>query len=193
MKLFILKVIFITLGFAVIQPSQASLDFFAELGIHDGGDDVLTVNFTDGTSRDIQAGEFLSVGLGVAWDMGEYLESRLYAGWLGDDVSATNGNVKLNRWTSNFMLFLKAGGWRFGGGAAYHWDVKLDGSGDATNASADFEDAFGVVAEVDYYFTENAYVGLQYLNMDYDRLATMSNSAKTFDASSIGLTIGGRW
>jgi hypothetical protein len=192
MKLF-LKAAIITFGFAVIPPSQAALDFFAELGIHDGGDDLVTVYFSDGTDRDVQAGEFFSLGLGVAWDMGEYLETRLYAGWLGDDVSANNGDVKLNRWTSNFMLFFKTGGWRFGGGVAYHWDIQLEGSGVASNASADFDNALGGVAEIDYYFTENAYVGLQYLSMDYDRLATMGNSAQTFDASSIGLTIGGRW
>ena len=48
-------------------------------------------------------------------------------------------------------------------------------------------------AEINYYFNENAYVGLQYLKIDYDRLATLGNSARTLDASSIGLIIGGRW
>lgn len=43
------------------------------------------------------------------------------------------------------------------------------------------------------FINENAYVGLQYLKIDYDRLATLGNSARTFDASSIGLIIGGRW
>ena len=88
---------------------------------------------------------------------------------------------------------MSQGGWRFGGGAAYHWDVELDGSGVASNASAEFDDAIGVVAEIDYYFSENAYVGLQYLNIEYDRLATLGNSALTFDASSFGLIIAGRW
>jgi len=175
------------------QPAFAAFDFLAELGIHNGGDDLITVNFTDGTSRDLQAGEFLSLGAGVAWDMGSVMEWRLYAGWKGDEVAASNGSVKLNRWTSNFMLFFNAGDWRFGGGAAYHWDVKLEGSGVATSASADFDDATGTVAEIDYYFNENAYIGLQYLKIEYDRLATNGNSARTFDASSIGLMIGGRW
>jgi hypothetical protein len=193
MKSQFLKTVVIALGLFIIYPAQASLDVLVELGIHDGGDDVITLNFTDGSSRDMQAGEFLSLGAGVAWDIGSVMETRLYAGWKGDEVSATNGSVKLNRWTSNFMLLFKAGGWRFGGGVAYHWDVKLDGSGDATNASAEFDDAIGAVAEIDYYFNEYAYVGLQYLNIEYDRRATLGNSARTFDASSIGLTIGGRW
>lgn len=188
-----LKAVVIALGFVITQPAQAALDIMVELGIHDGGDDIITVNFTDGSSRDMQAGEFLSLGAGVAWDIGSVMETRLYAGWKGDEVSADNGSVKLNRWTSNFMLLFKAGGWRFGGGAAYHWSIELDGSGAATNASAEFDDALGAVAEIDYYFNENAYVGLQYLNIEYDRRATLGNSARTFDASSIGLTIGGRW
>ena len=91
------------------------------------------------------------------------------------------------------MLFYKAGAWRYGGGAAYHWNVKLGGSGDASDASADFDDAWGAVAEVDYFFNENIYVGLQYLNMEYDSQANTTYPAKSFDASSIGVTLGGRW
>lgn len=186
------RLFLLTLGLLISCPVIA-LDIFGEIGIHDGGDDLITLNFTDGSSRDLQAGEFLSLGFGVAWDLGSVMEGRLYAGWKGDEVSASNGSVKLNRWTSNLMLLFKAGGWRFGGGAAYHWDVELDGSGAAANASAEFDDAVGVVAEIDYYFSEYAYIGVQYVDIEYDRLATLGNAARTFDASSIGLTIGGRW
>ena len=193
MKAQIVKVLFLGLGLFVVQLALTSLDILAEIGIHDGGDDLITVNFTDGSSRELQAGEFLSLGAGIAWDMGSVMEGRLSVGWKGDEVSATNGSVKLNRWTSNFMLLFVAGNWRFGGGAAYHWDVQLEGSGDASSASADFDNAAGAIAEIDYYFNENAYVGLQYLNIEYDRQATLGNSARTFDASSIGVTIGGRW
>ncbi len=193
MKAQIFKILVLGIGLFAVQPALAALDFLAEIGIHEGGDDLITINFIDGSSRDLQAGEFLSLAGGIAWDMGSIMEGRLTAGWKGDEVSATNGSVKLNRWTSDFMLFFKAGGWRFGGGAAYHWDVQLEGSGDASSASADFDNAAGAVAEIDYYFNENAYIGLQYLNIEYDRQATLNNSARTFDASSIGLIIGGRW
>lgn len=186
----------IILGFflaSIYSPANADFDFLLELGLHEGGDDLVTVGFSDGTNRSIQAGEFISLDAGIAWDWGEVMEARLVGGWKGDEISADNGGIDYSRWTSNFLLMFKAGNWRFGGGATYHWDIELEGSGSAVSASAEFDDALGYIAEVDYYFHEKAFVGLQYTIIEYDRLATLGNSAASFDANSIALVIAGRW
>lgn len=174
------------------QSANAELDFLGQIGLHGGGDDVVTALFTDGSSEEIKAGEFLEIDLGVAWDMG-ILEARITGGWKYDTITAENGELDFQRFTSQALLLFAAGDWRFGGGAAYHFEIELDGSGVAEAADAEFDDALGYVAEIDYYFTENAYVGLQYLDIEYDRTTAYGQTAQTFDASSIGLVVAGRW
>ncbi len=172
--------------------AMADLDFLAELGIHVGGDDLITATFTDGSTAKIKAGEVLALDLGVAWDMG-MMEGRVTGGWKFDSISAVDGDIDFSRFTHQFILLFKTGDWRFGGGYAYHFDVEIDGSGAASVADSEFDDALGWTAQMNYFFTEKAYVGLVYTDIEYDRLATLGNSTKTFDASSIAFTIGGRW
>lgn len=174
------------------QSANAELDFLGQLGLHGGGDNVVTALFTDGSSESIKAGEFLSIDLGIAWDMG-ILEGRITGGWKYDTITATNGSLDFQRFTTQGLLLFAAGDWRFGGGAAYHFKIELDGSGVAESADAEYDNALGYVAEIDYYFTENAYVGVQYLNIEYDRTTAFGQTAATFDASSIGLVFAGRW
>ncbi len=174
------------------STAMASLDFLAELGIHSGGDDLITATFTDGSSSTIKAGEFFALDLGIAWDMGS-IEGRLTGGWKYDNISAVDGDIDFTRFTHQFILLYKAGDWRFGGGYTYHFNVEVDGSGAASVADSEFDDSLGWTAQINYFFTEKAYVGLVYTDLDYDRLPTLGNTSKTFDAGSIALTIGGRW
>jgi len=182
----------IALFVSVAPPVLADIDFLAELGIHTGGDDLVTATFTDGSSSTIKAGEILAIDLGVAWDMG-IMEGRATGGWLYDSISAVDGSIDFSRFTHQLVLLFKAGEWRFGGGYTYHFNVELDGSGAASVADSEFDDALGWTAQANYYFTDNAYVGLVYTDIEYERLATLGNSPRTFDASSIAFTIGGRW
>jgi len=176
----------------VSQHVRAELDFLTELGIHAGGDDLITVTFTDGSTSKIKAGEVLAIDLGIAWDMG-VIEGRVTGGWKYDSISAVDGDIELTRYTHQFLLLYKTGAWRLGGGYVYHFKIELDGGGVASIADSEFDDTFGWTAQVNYFFSESAYVGLTYTDVDYDRLATLGNTSKTFDASSVAFTIGGRW
>jgi len=176
----------------VSQSARAELDFLGQIGLHGGGDDVVTALFTDGSSEEIKAGEFLAIDLGIAWDMG-IMEGRITGGWKYDTITAENGDLDFSRYTAQGLLLFAAGDWRFGGGVAYHFAIELDGSGVASGADAEYDDALGYVAEIDYYFSEKVYVGVQYLDIEYDRTTAFGQSAATFDASSIGVVIAGRW
>ena len=174
------------------QTARADFDFMGGIGIHEGGDDVVTALFTDGTEETIQAGEFISFDLGVAWDMGP-LEGRISGGYRYDEITADNGKLVYSRYTTTGLLLAAIGNWRFGGGATYHFNIDLEGSGVGTPASAEFDDAVGYIGEIDYYFNPKAYVGLQYTDIEYDRTTAFGKTAQTFDASSIGLVLVGRW
>lgn len=186
------KILILGVFLLFASPAHAELDFLVALGLHGGGDDVVTAVFTDGTSEEIKAGEFLTLEAGVAWDMG-FLEGRVTGGWKYDTITAENGSLDFQRFTGQGLLLVAAGDWRFGGGAAYHFNIELDGSGAASGADAEFDDAVGYVAEIDYYFSEQVYLGIQYLNIEYDRTNAFGQTPETFDGSSVGLVIAGRW
>lgn len=136
------------------SPVSADIDFLAELGLHFGGDDLITVTFSDGSSSTIKAGEFFALDLGVAWDMGN-MEGRVTGGWKYDGISAADGKIDLSRYTHQFILLFKTGKWRFGDGYTYHFNVEVDGSGVASVADSEFDDALGWTAQTNYFFTEN--------------------------------------
>jgi len=187
------KYILLFSGFLLFsQTARADFDFMGGIGIHEGGDDIVTALFTDGTEETIQAGEFLSIDLGVAWDMG-FLEGRMAGGWRYDTITADNGKLNFQRFTAQALLLAAIGNWRIGGGGTYHFEIELDGSGVGSPASAEFDNAIGAIAEIDYYFTPKAYIGLQYTHIEYDRTTAFGQTAQTFDASSIGIVIAGRW
>lgn len=186
------KILILGVFLSLTNPAHAELDFLGVLGLHGGGDVVVTALFTDGSTEEIKAGEFLTLEAGVAWDMG-FLEARVTGGWKYDTITAENGSLDFQRFTGQGLLLVAAGDWRFGGGAAYHFNVKLDGRGDASLAEAEFDNALGYVGEIDYYFTEQVYLGIQYLNIEYDRTSANGQIPQTFDGSSVGVVIAGRW
>lgn len=182
--------------FAYSQTANADIDFMGGIGFHKGGDTIVSVLYVEGsepaTLETLEAGELLSLDLGVAWDMG-FLEGRVTGGWMYDTITGNNGSLTFQRFNATGLLMVALGDWRFGGGTTYHFDVKLEGKGDVAGLSAEFDDAIGAIAEIDYYFNKKAYVGLQYIKIEYDRTTAFGQTAQTFDASSIGLVVVGRW
>lgn len=177
----------------VLSPSaRADFDFMGGLGIHEGGDDIVTANFTDGSVETIQAGEFVALDAGVAWDMG-ILEARITAGIRYDTITADNGKLDFTRYTATGLLMIAVGDWRFGGGSTLHFNIKLNGEGVGSSNTSSFDDAIGAVAEIDYYFNPRAYFGVVYTRIEYDRTSDFGQTPQTFDASSIGLVLVGRW
>lgn len=165
---------------------QAETRFMLETGLHAGGDDLVTVTFSDGSTEDIDAGGLISLGAGVSSDLSENLELRFVFNYKIDQVTASNGSIDFSRWVSNLSLMYKIDPWRVGGGLAYHSGIELDGDGVASVISADFDNATGYLLEIDYFWNEHFYLGAQYTDIEY----TYTGTSTDVDASSIGVVLG---
>lgn len=190
--MYLQKLVLVFLFIFVVDIANAEVDFIAGMGLHSGGDTLATVIFTDGSNEKIKAGELVSIDLGMVWDM-ESMEGRAMIGMKNDQITATNGDLDFTRYTSQIMLFYPLERWYFGGGLTYHFDIELDGSGQASVANAKYRNALGYMAEIDYYFNSWFFIGLQYTDIEYDRSTSYGKSERTFDGSSIGIVFAGRW
>jgi hypothetical protein len=152
--------------------------FLVQLDLDMGGDDLAHLEFTDGESQDVKAGQ------GVAFGVGGYVRpvesvSFEIQGIIGYKVvftAADNADIKVTR--TMFQLngiYRFANDWYAGGGYTRHMGIKLDGDGFFDDF--EFDDASGFTAEFGW-----RWVGLHYTKMDYS-----SPGYEDADASHVGI------
>lgn len=171
----------------------SAADFVLEGGLHFGGDRMAEVIFTTGSSDEIKAGELISFSLGAAFDLSTAVQSRLTFGIKIDEISATNGYISFARYPLDLVFLYRVDRWGFGGGLTYHFNPSLDGSVIAADFKADFENALGLLGEIDWYFSQGGYLGLLYTVIDYKSVPTATTNAATVNGDSIGIILGGRF
>ncbi|MDH5472682.1 MAG: hypothetical protein OEY87_10955 [Gammaproteobacteria bacterium] len=175
---------------AIATASNADNRFFAEAGIHFGGDNLVTVAFIGGGSESINAGELLSGSVGMISDISESLKLRASIGIKFDAISAVNGDISFTRFPLEGMLFTNnAEGFNFGAGITYHLAPELDASGPVLSGNVPFDDALGFVAEVDYLLSEKAYLGFKLTSIDYE-IENAFPGTPAVDGNSFGIVIG---
>jgi hypothetical protein len=167
-------------------------DVVLETGLHFGGDTFATVLFSSGDSVDINAGELFSFAVGGIIPVGRNLETQVTLGWKYEGTSAVNGDVSFERYPLNVLLFYRGGNWRWGGGLTYHLNPQVDGSGVGAGLKADFKDALGFVAEVDYQFNV-FYLGARATFVDYETVSSSFTSKERFNGDSVGIIFGARF
>lgn len=166
-------------------------NIFIEGGIHFGGDDVGGIDFVGGGSETIEAGGLLSGSVGVITDIQDNMELRLSLGFKYDFVTAENAEITFMRMPLTAMLFSKGEKISFGAGATYHLDPEAELTGSLGGGTVQYDDAFGLVAEIDHTLGERGYVGMKFTLIDYD----VSNCAfcSSKNGNSIGFVIGARF
>jgi hypothetical protein len=147
-----------------------------------GGDKVAEVQFTNGESQSIPAGQGVSIHAGGQFEFPnlDKLLIRATVGFKYVTTQADNAHIRLSRiplhLTGNYMVTDKI---RIGAGLASHQSItfKTDGLG----GDFDFKGANGAIFEVAYSF-----IGLSYTAMTYKDEYNMS-----YSANSIGITFSG--
>jgi hypothetical protein len=182
-----LRFSFIPLLFCIlVQPVKAA-SLVLEGGLHTGGDELISVLFTSGSTDSIKAGDLLSLAIGTNFDVSDNVESRITFGVKLDVISASNGDITFTRYPVNVLLLYKSDSLRIGGGLTYHLSPELSGSGIAAGVNGQFDDALGFLGELDWYFSQNAYFGFRLTNIDY----TVSSTSIKFSGNSVGVVLGG--
>lgn len=188
------KATFCTLALLLAGTAQArDSSLLFQFGLDLGGDELIKVPFTNGDTKTIDAGGMLYAALGTTFQTAPEsqpnLETQLSVGFKFDSADAKNGDVTWRRIPIEALEFYTTPQWRFGGGLTYHLNPTVDGSGVASNISADFDNALGVILEVDYITAGKTYVGGRVTLIDY----TLSNTSVSFSGNSVGVTVGVRF
>lgn len=170
--------------------STASAGVFVQTGLHFGGDDLATVSYFSGYSESVEAGGLISGSVGYEMDMSESILVKLSAGIKFDAVTAENGDVDFTRYPLTGMIFLKGEDLHLGVGVTQHTGVKLEVDGFFSPGSVDFDDATGLVLQLDYLLNERGYVSLSYTAIDYE---PSNVSGIDVNGNSIGVVIGYRF
>ncbi len=120
-----------------------------------GGDPILSIQYTDGSTQDILGGQGVTLAVGAASEVLQLGESALDL-QLGLGVKMTtmarpsNADLAWLRWPIEALAFYKFTPWhlRFGLGPTFHLGNHLEGSG-AVAAVYDFDPAIGLVVQAD--------------------------------------------
>lgn len=98
----------------------------AKLGADFGGDTLVTVTFTDGSSETVKAHEGLSMGAGVSFlNEAKSFEVEATIAYKFNMVNATNGDVTWSRFPLDVVAFYRVSRARIGGGLTYHMSPDL--------------------------------------------------------------------
>lgn len=160
----------------------------AKAGFDFGGDNLVTAQFTNGSSDSIKANELLYLGVGasVITDSKD-IEVEVTLSYKFKNISATNGDIKWTRYPLEALVFYRFPKYRLGGGLTYHLSPKVSGSGIASNINGNFDDSIGLVLQADYLITQKLSVGGRYTSLKY------KVGGASFDSSGVGVTFGMRF
>jgi hypothetical protein len=152
-------------------------------GFDTGGDKLLTVTFTDGTTDSIRAnqGLYLGGGISVLNDTKD-IEFQTTLAIKYDGVSASNGDATFTRIPLDALVFYRWERVRVGAGLTYVMSPKVKTSGiPPVDLNVTLDNAVGGLLQVDYLLGRVA-IGLRYTALDY------KFQGNTIKASGAGLT-----
>jgi len=153
-------------------------------GYDAGGNNVVNVTYTNGNTDSIRANEGVYAGGGVSvLNDARNIEflGTLSVKYLG--LHASNGDVTWLSYPLDALFFYRRQSFRLGGGLTYAIKPRVKGTGDASYIDMKFDDAVGVVLQVDY-LLESVNLGLRYTILDY------KGGGNTIKGNGVGVSFG---
>lgn len=155
---------------AYAAPQSPGLHFALTAGLTGGGDEIVTVQYSNHSSRDIRAGNLIELGAGVLYQSPDApISAQLTANYHFDYVPAKNGNASFDRYPiEGIVYYTGVSNWRLGAGlrltlnptAKYSFD-----NGD--NFKATFDNTVGYLVEVGYAVTPQLWINLRGVHENY--------------------------
>lgn len=184
------------IAFALIPlGTRAEISPVLHVGYDAGGATIGRFIYTDRSEDTLKANQGFRLGAGISYlsaDMN--FESEMIVSYKAEQVSASNGDLRFTRFPLDVLAFYRVDSVRMGAGVTYHYAPKLKGNGFVSKVNIEFEDAVGMILQVDYLFGRpkeraGTYVGLRYTWLDYK----MVSSSTSVEANGIGLHLGYRF
>ncbi|MCP3924795.1 MAG: hypothetical protein GY714_19635 [Desulfobacterales bacterium] len=189
-KYLIAVVLSIVISGSAYAKEGDSIFLVGQIGIATGGDQLVGLTYSDGTTEDIDGGDgdYLNVGFFVKPFSDRNFETQITAGFKEHKSEATNGTVKWSRYTVDLIQFYRFENFRIGFGGTYHFDPKVKGTGVASSLNETAADTFGLVSEIDWFLGKReiceVFLGFKYTNIDYEF------NGRKFSGDSIGAHFG---
>lgn len=176
----------LTIALAPLQSALAEVKPIFLAGFEFGGDTLISVTYTDGSTGSIDAGEGIVLGGGVAipLDSAETLSSRITLSWKYTQLpEATNGSGDFTRFPLDISIHQHYDKHVLGAGLTYHLNPKFEVSGVVGSGSVSFDDALGLFLQYDWMFADNMSLAARYTSLEYE----VENVSGSIDANSYGI------
>lgn len=149
-----------------------------------GGDNLVEVEYEDGSSDELDAGDLLDLKAGFLIDLHNYpITIQTTIGYHFDSVDAENGDASFNRLPLDLLAFYNIDKHRIGAGLSYHLNPELELEFGGVNIDIDADNAMGLVLEYGNEVADNIIVGLRYVDIEYE----FEGSSEKFDGSHVGI------
>lgn len=172
----------------LVSLPAAAVDVVGEVGAHFGGDTLVTVSQSDGSTDSLRAGEELSLAAGALFGMGQSLELTTTFGMKKAAVFSDNGAISFTRYPFNMLLLYKSAKWRIGGGLTVHMNPLYKVDTDTSKQKVGFKNALGYLFDVHYFLLDEVYIAARYTDIRYEVENDPTNTS--YNGSSIGILVG---
>lgn len=177
----------LTTGAAQAADPQRPVRFLLGAGVTFGGDRLATINFTNGDTQNLRAGQLYAVNGGVEFRLAESVSAQATVGYHADSSSyASNGSIRFRRFPVELLAhYLLDDRWRIGGGLRFVNNIELRGRGvAASDVFIDFKNAVGGLVEVEYRFSRLIGLKVRGVAEEYKARGAFTGTA---DANHIGI------
>jgi len=166
------------------EKSGVKLGFLIEGDLEYGGDDIVTVDFEDGSSQDIKAGQGGTIAVGGYFkpQADAPFSVRATVGYKFVMTAADNADIGIDRMVYELVAnYDWPSGWRVGAGLTQHTNIEFDADGFGRNVR--FDDATGFTAEF----------GWKWISLSYTAIDYKDEFGGKWDAGSLGLALAWRF
>lgn len=156
-------------AFACHAEDTPSFRYLVGADLGTGGDELVSITYTDNSKQIIKAGGGIHIKAGIAYKLSPTTELIATLGYHVDDTDAKNGSISFSRWPVEVLGMWKVSeSVRLGGGLRYASNAKIRSSGAASSlGSVDIDSNTGVVLAGEYLFDEKFGMNLRLVSETY--------------------------
>lgn len=150
--------------------AQPKLRWIFDVGYMTGGDKLVDVDvyndlWDSSSTEDVRAGQGFWLLGGAELPLAPSWALQARFGYLFDSIEAKNASFSFDRFPVELLPLYTVNQIQFGLGLTYHLNPEFDP--DLGLGKVKFKNALGMVAEINYVWTERARVGLHFTQIDY--------------------------
>ena len=172
--------------FAASIATKPGMHLLISAGLTFGGDTIATAKYTDGSSKNVNAGGLVQFGLGGSYQFEEApVNLALTANYHYHTAAASNGDITFSRVPVEILAYYTGvERWRFGGGVRFVNSAQATAKVNGNTEKMTFDNTRGYVAEFGYKAAKSSWVNFRYVSEKYTGNTDTSTSGVTTSAAS---------